>query len=58
MGKAVGKDGFSVVVAQYSPPGNIDGIVKENVGKLCSPGKFGGLPRTSCHFQRKNYSIE
>ena len=39
VGKAVGKDGFSVVVAQYSPPGNRQGKVKENVRKLCRLGK-------------------
>lgn len=38
VGKAVGRDGFSVVVAHYSPPGNKDGRVKENVGKLSCPG--------------------
>lgn len=40
VGKAVGKDGFSIVVAQYSPPGNREGMVQENVYKLCQPGWF------------------
>lgn len=38
VGKVVGKDGFSIVVAQYSPPGNREGVIRENVQKLHRSG--------------------
>ena len=40
VGKAVGKDGFSIVVSQYSPPGNNEEKAQQNIQKLCSPGKL------------------
>ena len=39
VGKAVGKDGFSVVVAQYSPPGNEEHSIQDNVQKLSRTGR-------------------